>query len=267
MYKQMISADVIARRPNDTLGELRDGAITAQTECLPLPDKYTSAPSRLRVDSQPLKLKSSTVMMPMITTKILIVDDDYGVRNALTKLLEAERYQVYSAQDASEAMKCFKSRHIDLVILDLKLRFESGWKVFEEMTETNPFVPTIIITAEWGQQERAATLGVEGLVEKPIDVPIFLEMIRGLLVETPEARLKRICGQNEYCRHVVRQMEPLLNQFEERRTAPFRLSTALQAALQSRPVTGGAGDYGANLDLGFKAFIRARKRDDAPTMT
>lgn len=267
MYKQMIPADVIARSPSDALGEPRNGASTAQAQCLPAPDKYTSAPSRVGVDSQPSKLKPSTVIMPIKTTKILIVDDDYGVRNALTKLLEAERYQVYSAQDASEAMKCFKSRHINLVILDLNLRFESGWKVFEKMTETNPFVPTIIITAEWGQQERATTFGVEGLVEKPIDVPIFLEMIRGLLVETPEARLKRICGQNEYCRHVVRQMEPLLNRLEERRTAPFRLSTALQAALQSRPATGSAGDYGVNSDLGFKTFIRARKRADAQTMT
>jgi DNA-binding response OmpR family regulator len=267
MYKQMIPADVIFRRSAATLGKPQAGDGTDLTPCLPLPNKQISAPSRFRVDSHSSKLRPSIATMPMNTTKILIIDDDYEVRNALAKLLEAERYQVYSAEDAREALKCFKSRRISLVILDLNLRFESGWQVFQEMTETDPFVPTIIITGEWGQQERAAKLGVEGLIEKPIDVPVFLEMIRGLLVETPEARLERICGQNEYFRHVVRQIEPILDEIEQRLTAPLQLSTDLRAALQSRTTRGSAGDHSVNLDSGGKVFIRARKQDDNPTKT
>lgn len=242
MYKQLIPAEMITRKV-----EANQSLTT---------DRCSNAPPRRRNENQAAKPAAPTDQTIAKTNIILIVDDDYAVRTALKKLLEGERYQVHLAQDASEAMSYFKSRPIDMVILDLKLRLESGWKVFEEMTETNPFVPTIIITAEWGQQERAATLGVEGFVEKPIDVPAFLEMIRDLLAETPEARVDRICGRDEYCRHVVRQIEPLLNQIEERRTAPFQLSTALQSALQARPATGSAGDYGASRDLGFKALFR-----------
>ena len=245
MYQQLVPAEMIARK------------VPANP----------SPPDRGRMENRAAKPAASTDEKPMKINNILIVDDDCAVRKALKKLLEAERYQVLLAQDAGEALNCFNSQPIDMVILDLKLRLECGWKVFEEMTETNPFVPTIIITAEWGQQERAATLGVEGLVEKPIDVPVFLEMIRNLLAETPEARLDRICGQNEYCRHVIRQVAPLLHQIEERRTAPLQLSTVLQAALQSRPAIGGTGDYGGSLNLVRKTFTPARKRNEAHATT
>lgn len=154
--------------------------------------------------------------------KILVVDDDRPVLESLTKLLRAEHYEVYPARDAIEAIDCFNSKRFDLVVLDINLGADNGWKVFETMTATNPFVPTIVITAEWGQREKAVTLGVEGLIEKPIDVPVFLKMIRELLAETTEAKLKRICGNDAYCRYVGRHYEPYLRMLQERYNAPLR---------------------------------------------
>jgi DNA-binding response OmpR family regulator len=157
--------------------------------------------------------------------KILVIDDDRPVLESLTKLLEGEHYEVYPARDAMEAIDCFNARRIDLVVLDINLGADNGWKVFETMTATNPFVPTIVITAEWGQRERAVTLGVEGLIEKPIDVPVFLKMVRELLAETTEAKLKRICGNDAYCRYVGRHYEPYLRMLQERYTAPLRMAS------------------------------------------
>lgn len=156
--------------------------------------------------------------------KLLLVDDDHSVRESLQKLLLAEHYDVYPAYDAIGAIEHFKANRIDLVILDINLGRDNGWQVFETMTAINPFVPTIIITAEWGQQERAVTLGVEGLIEKPIDVPVFLKMIRDLLAETTEERLNRICGDDEYCRYVAGHYEPYLRKLLERYNTPFKLS-------------------------------------------
>ena len=155
--------------------------------------------------------------------KLLLVDDDHSVRESLQKLLVAEHYEVYPAYDAIGAIEHFESERIDLVILDINLGTDNGWNVFEKMTTINPFVPTIIITAEWGQQERAVTLGVEGLIEKPIDVPVFLKMIRTLLAETTEERLNRICGDDEYCRYVARHQEAYLGRLLERYNTPFKL--------------------------------------------
>lgn len=163
--------------------------------------------------------------MTPLKPKLLLVDDDHSVRESLQKLLLAEHYDVYPAYDATGAIEHFKSERIDLVILDINLGTDNGWNVFEKMTTINPYVPTIIITAEWGQQERAVTLGVEGLIEKPIDVPVFLKMIRDLLAETTEAKLKRIFGNEEYCHYMARHYEPYLRKLLEHYNAPLKMSS------------------------------------------
>lgn len=156
-------------------------------------------------------------------SKLLVVDDDQSVRESLRKLLESQGYEVFPARDASQALDHFGSDRIDLVLLDINLGADNGWKVFEAMTARNPFVPTIVITAEWGQREQAVALGVEGLIEKPIDVPVLLKLIRDLLAETTEAKLKRICGNDTYCHYVGRQYEPYLRMLQERYNAPFKI--------------------------------------------
>jgi DNA-binding response OmpR family regulator len=168
---------------------------------------------------------------------ILIVEDDRSVLESLTKLLEKEDYEVYPARDAIEAMDYFNSKPIDLVVLDINLGVDNGWQVFEAMTVKNPFVPTIVITAEWGQREQAVTFGVEGLIEKPIDVPAFLKMIREFLAETTEAKLKRICGNDAYFRYIPRHYEAYLRVLQERYTAPFRIATRNDAPQEQPPST------------------------------
>lgn len=171
----------------------------------------------------------------LMKPKLLVVDDDRSVLESLTKLLEAEHYEVYPARGAMEAMEHFNSTPIDLVVLDINLGTDSGWKVFEKMTSTKPFVPTIVITAEWGQREQAVTLGVEGLIEKPIDVPAFLKMIRELLAEATEAKLKRICGNDAYCRYIGRHYEPYLRMLQKRYAAPFRMATRNEVLSDEEP--------------------------------
>ena len=163
--------------------------------------------------------------------KLLVVDDDRSVLESLTKLLEAEQYEVYPARDAAEAMECFNSESIDLVVLDINLGADDGWEVFEEMTAKNPFVPTIVITAEWGQREQAVARGAEGLIEKPIDVPAFLKMTRELLNETTESKLKRICGSEAYCRYVGRHYEPYLRMLQERYAAPLKITSNIKRTI------------------------------------
>jgi len=174
----------------------------------------------------------------LMKPKLLVVDDDHSVRESLKKLLETEHYDVHPARNAVDALEHFRSNQTDLVVLDLNLGTYDGWKVFHTMAAQNPFVPTVIITAEFDQRERAVAAGVEALIEKPIDVPVFLKIISDLLAETSERRLERVCGDDEYCRYVARHYEPLLSLLNERHSAPLRLSSALNAVLSSLPVVG-----------------------------
>jgi DNA-binding response OmpR family regulator len=166
--------------------------------------------------------------------KLLVVDDDHSVRESLKKLLEMEHYDVHPTRDGVDALDYFKSNPTDLVVLDLNLGTEDGWKVFHTITELNPSVPTVIITAEFGQRERAINSGVAALIEKPIDVPVFLKIIRDLLAETSHQRLERVCGDRNYYRYVARHYEPFLRMLNARHSTPLKPSSALDAVFPSR---------------------------------
>jgi CheY-like chemotaxis protein len=185
-----------------------------------------------------------------INAKLLVVDDDHSVRESLRKLLEAEHYDVHTAKAGVDALDYFTFNSTDLVVLDLNLSTDDGWEVFHTMAEVNPFVPTIIITAESDQRRRAVAVGVEALIEKPIDVPAFLKIIRDLLAETSKGRLERICGDDRYCRYLATHSEPFLKLHNERHSMPLKLSSALSAALSPLTQADEASDHGESF-LGF----------------
>lgn len=155
-------------------------------------------------------------------SKILVIDADQSVRVSLEKLLEAQGYEVFSTPDAHEATELFRAQSIDLVVLDINLGTGNTWEHFDNIALTQPFTPTIAITAEWGQHEEAVDRGAEGLIEKPIDVPEFLNMIHELLTETRVAGLRRVRGDETYCRFVGRHYEPYLRMLQQRYAAPYR---------------------------------------------
>lgn len=164
---------------------------------------------------------------------LLVVDDDRAVAESLRKLLRAENFNVLTAADAAEAIRHFRDRPIDLVVLDVNLGGDSGWAVFQTMQEINPSVPTVVITAEWGQRGRAIAAGAEALIEKPIDVSSFLSLIHNLLAETAEHSLERVHHQPDYCRYVAKDYTTFLRLLQERRSAPLDLSSEMSAALPS----------------------------------
>jgi DNA-binding response OmpR family regulator len=112
--------------------------------------------------------------------KILLADDDESVSQMLGQVLELEHYQVLRARTGRQTAAMFIAESPELVLLDLNMPDRSGWEVFELIHHTHPSVPVIIITALSQQQERATNLGIV-LMEKPLDIPLLLEMIRDSL--------------------------------------------------------------------------------------
>lgn len=167
---------------------------------------------------------------------LLIIDDDRAVCNSLQKLLHAQGFKVYAAWDAAGATHQFERNRVDLVILDINLGNDDGWSVFRAITEINPLVPIIIITAEWGQHHQAVALGAEALVEKPIDVPSFLELINSLLEESANGRLRRMREAQNYCRYQAKDYATVLRALHERRTAPLELSAGIRSVLPGAEV-------------------------------
>jgi DNA-binding response OmpR family regulator len=117
---------------------------------------------------------------------ILLADDDPAIRQMLGQVLALEQYKVVFAATGRETAARFIASLPDLVLLDLNMPDRDGWDAFHLMNSTHPTVPVIVITARPHQQERAASLGVASLMEKPLDIPFLLKTIRDLLGESRE---------------------------------------------------------------------------------
>jgi len=136
-----------------------------------------------------------------MSKKVLVVDDDTQIREALRKVLQVEGYEVAVAADGQEGIEQFQRVSPHLLLLDLNLPVKSGWDAFERLTSLNPLVPVIIITGQRNQAELAAQAGVGALFEKPLDVPLLLQTMRELLAEPPDTHLKRLAGLHRFAGH------------------------------------------------------------------
>ena len=123
------------------------------------------------------------------THRIMVADDDISVRESLRNLLLSEGYQVISVINGAEAVDTFHRERdlIDLLLLDLNMPLKNGWAAVDRLLEVNPSLLVLIVTGQPNQVELAEAAGVSGLVEKPIDVPALLDLIRKLLTNPLEA--------------------------------------------------------------------------------
>ncbi len=127
--------------------------------------------------------------------RLLLVDDDPSVRQSVQEVLTLMNYEVMTAADGEEAVRVVAASAFDLVLLDLNMPRKNGWDTFAELTNDNPCLPVIIITARSGQRFISLGAGVGALMEKPLDFPKMLQTIQDLLAEPPEARLARMEGK------------------------------------------------------------------------
>lgn len=134
--------------------------------------------------------------------RVLVIDDDAAVRQAMKRVLESAGYEVSVAQDGAEATARFQPEQTDLLLLDLNLLTRSGWDVFELLTTRYPLVPVIVITGMPNQYSTAVAAGVSALMEKPIDATALLQTVGAVLDESKETRLRRMCGDQSDTRFV-----------------------------------------------------------------
>jgi DNA-binding response OmpR family regulator len=131
----------------------------------------------------------------MMKPRIMIVDDDSAIRDMLSRILIEEGYLALPAANGQEALDLAAATRVDLVLLDLNLPIKNGWDIFERLTNENPLLPIIIITARSNQLMTTLAAGAGALMEKPLDFHKLLHTIRALLDEPTETRLARIAGR------------------------------------------------------------------------
>ncbi len=104
------------------------------------------------------------------TATIMVVEDEVPVRELLVLALEANEFDVVAAGSSSETLACLQTRHVDLLLLDLKLGAESGIELLKSIRAIPSYekLPVILLTGLASREIvlEAAHLGVQGYVLK-----------------------------------------------------------------------------------------------------
>ena len=127
-----------------------------------------------------------------MSEKILIVDDDPDMRDALTIILESQGYEIVTAQDGLDALATLKAEKPDLMLLDLLMPKMDGFAVLKELQDGRwakyRNIPIVVLSSVREEASRrryeletALELKVDDYVEKPVSPDVLLKRVGNLL--------------------------------------------------------------------------------------
>jgi DNA-binding NtrC family response regulator len=191
--------------------------------------------------------------------RILIIDDEAAIRESLETLLTLEGFALSIVGDGPAGLDLLSRNEYDLLLLDLALPGESGIELLPRITEMQPNLPVIMITAYGtvGNVVDAIRAGAENFVQKPWDNEKLLADIRTAIArhraEEEVIQLKRTLKQRYNFENIVGKSEPMLRLFDLiAQVAPSRSTVLLQ------------GESGTGKELIAKALHANSPRRDHP---
>ena len=151
---------------------------------------------------------------------ILIVDDEEGIRESLSGILEDEGYDILTADSGEEAVRILRETSPDLIFLDIWLTGMDGIKTLQEIKAMKPEVPVIMISGH-GSIElavKATQTGAYDFLEKPLSLErVLLVSKRAIEKRTLErenialkenlTRKWKLVGESQKIRELREQME------------------------------------------------------------
>ncbi len=112
--------------------------------------------------------------------KILIVDDQFGIRILLNEVFQKEGYQTFQAANGIQALEIVTKHDPDLVLLDMKIPGMDGIEILKRMKVIDPDIRVIIMTAygELDMIQEAKDLGAITHFAKPFDIDDIRAAVR-----------------------------------------------------------------------------------------
>lgn len=114
--------------------------------------------------------------------KILVVEDEQNIRSFIGTILEANNYQVLTADTCQQGLMMFMSYIPDLVILDLGLPDQDGTKFIQKVRQSS-LTPIIVLSARMTEKDKVEALdyGANDYVTKPFGTEELLARVRSAL--------------------------------------------------------------------------------------
>ncbi|WAA09642.1 response regulator [Fervidibacillus albus] len=115
--------------------------------------------------------------------KILIVDDQFGIRMLLTELFQKEGYETFQASNGIKAIENVKNVRPNLVLLDIKIPGMDGIDILKELKEIDRNIKVIMMTAygEMDMIQEAMELGAVAYFTKPFDIVELKKTVKSIL--------------------------------------------------------------------------------------
>ena len=126
----------------------------------------------------------------MAKGRILIVDDEFSVRDSLRRWFQEEGYEVATAESANDALARLAEREWDLALVDIKMRGTDGIELQRRMHELKPEMSVIIMTGYASVETAVAALknGAYDYVTKPLDPDDISNIVKNALSHSETRR-------------------------------------------------------------------------------
>ena len=189
-------------------------------------------------------------------SKILIIDDEPGIRTVLSDIVRDENHQVLTGADGFEGLTILKEESIDLVILDVWLPNMGGIDVLKEIKKEYPNIEVIMISghANIDIAVKAVKLGAFDFLEKPLSLDKIINLIKNAL------KLEELKKENTSLKNAVFMEDKMIGTSEQMKAIWTRIK-------QSAPTDAKiliTGDNGTGKELIAREIHKNSNRSAGP---
>ena len=115
--------------------------------------------------------------------KVLVVDDEFEIRDVLSRFLTEEGYEIILASNGEEALELVERENPQVILLDIWMPGFSGIETCKKLKENEKtrFIPVIVATALWDTYAEAVEAGAEDFVTKPFNLTELSHRVESIL--------------------------------------------------------------------------------------
>jgi DNA-binding response OmpR family regulator len=143
-------------------------------------------------------------------TRILVVDDQPGIRFFLEEVLRGEGYQVVTAESGEAALECIAHQTFDLAVIDLVMKEVSGIEVLAALKRDMPSTAAIVLTAHGSLETAVEALrqGAHDYLLKPCKISLLRQSVRTALIKSQRDK-RRLDVLSELEQHLTSSLEQI----------------------------------------------------------